>query len=44
LVKYKPELSVSAYKKLSPEAMIILAPAITSKPGTPQLKFVEGVA
>jgi hypothetical protein len=41
VVKYKPELAIKEYKALTAEQQAVLAPAITSKPGSPQLKFVE---
>lgn len=40
LIRWKPDLAVTEYKALTPEEQAILAPAITSAPGTPQLKFV----
>ena len=41
IVKFKPELAITAYKALTGEQQAVLAPAITSKPGSPQLKFVD---
>lgn len=40
LIRYKPELSVSAYRKLAPEHAKILEQAMTIKPGTPVMELV----
>lgn len=39
LVKFKPELSVSEYKKLDASAKKLIDAVLTTKPGTPQLKL-----
>lgn len=41
VVRYKPELSITAWRELTDTQKEILAPAITAKPGTPSLKFVD---
>lgn len=38
VIDWKPELSVSAYKALTPDERLLIAPIISSKPGTPQLE------
>lgn len=38
LVKYKPELSVSVYKKLPPAKRLIIDKMIVAKPGAPDLQ------
>lgn len=40
LFRWEPVMSVGAYKKLSDEEKLILAPVVTSKPGTPTLALV----
>lgn len=40
IIKLKPELAVGAYKKLSPEAKLVMDKAVTSKPGTPSYEIV----
>lgn len=37
LVKFKPEMSVSEYKKLPPEAIKVMDQALVVSPGTPSL-------
>jgi hypothetical protein len=41
VVAFKPSLVIGAYKKLTDAQQAILAPAVTSAPGTPQLKFTD---
>ena len=40
VIRLKPELSVGTYKKLSPEARLVMDKAVTSKPGTPSYEIV----
>lgn len=39
LIKYKPELSVTEYRKLTAEQMVVVNMFIDSKPGSPQMKL-----
>lgn len=39
VIRFKPDLSVSAYKALTAEQQLLIAPALTTKPGSPQLEF-----
>lgn len=41
LVKFKPELSISEYKKLDNKYLKIINEVIVTKPGTPTLELVE---
>lgn len=41
LVKFKPELSVSEYKKLDPDVQKRFNRVITTKPGSPSLEIKE---
>jgi len=41
LVKWKPELSVSEYKKLPDKFRKIIDAVLTTKPGTPSLELIE---
>lgn len=41
LVKWSPELSVSAYKAADDELRRLIAPDLTTKPGAPQLSVEE---
>lgn len=40
VIRMKPELSVSAWKTLPHSAKMLLAEAVTEKPGSPQVKIV----
>lgn len=40
VIKFKPELAVGTYKKLTPEAKLVMDKAVTSKPGTPSYEIV----
>lgn len=40
LIRMKPELSVTAYKKASSDTVKILSLAVTEKPGTPSYEIV----
>ena len=44
VVRFKPDLAVGEYKKLTGEQQMILAPAMTTSVGTPQLKFTDAKA
>lgn len=41
LVKYKPSLTMPAYRKMQPEQLAILGQALTIKPGSPSMKLIE---
>lgn len=41
LVKWEPKLSVSNFKKLSPEDQAKFTDVLTTRPSSPQLKLVE---
>lgn len=41
IVRWKPELAVTAYKALTGEQQALLAPALTTSDGSPQLKFTD---
>lgn len=40
-VRWKPELAIKAYKALTGEQQALLAPAITTAEGSPQLKYTQ---
>ena len=40
LVKYKPSLTLPAYRKLDDKQAAILSQALTVKPGTPSMKLI----
>lgn len=40
LIKYKPELSITEYKRLTEDQRVILAEAITEKPGSPSITII----
>lgn len=40
LIKYKPELSTTEFRKLTPEQEKVLAAAMVTTPGTPSLELV----
>lgn len=39
VINFKPELRVGEWKKLDKEDILLLAPAITEKPGSPELEL-----
>lgn len=41
LIKFKPEVKISIYDKLTEEEKQIIDPFLTYSPGTPELKLVE---
>lgn len=44
VIRFKPELAITAYKALTAEQKALLAPAVTAKPGSPQLEFKDATA
>ena len=41
LVKFKPELSKSAYNKLTDEQLLLMNECVIARPGTPQLSITQ---
>lgn len=41
LVKFKPELSKSAYNKLNDEQLLLMNECVIARPGTPQLSITQ---
>lgn len=41
IVRWKPDLAITNYKALTDTQRAALAPAITAKPGTPQLEWTD---
>ena len=41
VIRWKPELAITNYKALTDAQQLILAPAVTATPGTPQLEWTD---